>query len=91
MRYDDKRKLLFIICDGMIIGQGNDRPTPRIVLDILGVSENVDPEPLSFESLGEGMKQHNMAKVYSGLYEVQGHIVPFIVVSKVGKPSEVSK
>ncbi|KAF2207610.1 glycosyltransferase family 2 protein [Cercospora zeae-maydis SCOH1-5] len=91
MRYDDKRKLLFIICDGMIIGQGNDRPTPRIVLDILGVPETVDPVPLSFESLGEGMKQHNMGKVYSGLYEVQGHIVPFIVVVKVGKPSEVSR
>ncbi|KAF2456162.1 chitin synthase-domain-containing protein [Lineolata rhizophorae] len=91
MRYDDKRKLLVIICDGMIIGQGNDRPTPRIVLDILGVSETVDPEPLSFESLGEGMKQHNMGKVYSGLYEVQGHIVPFLVVVKVGKPSEVTR
>ncbi|PWY74457.1 hypothetical protein BO70DRAFT_398773 [Aspergillus heteromorphus CBS 117.55] len=91
MRYDDKRKLLFIICDGMIIGQGNDRPTPRIVLDILGVPESVDPEPLSFESLGEGMKQHNMGKVYSGLYEVQGHIVPFMVVVKVGKPSEVAR
>ena len=91
MRYDDKRKLLFIICDGMIIGQGNDRPTPRIVLDILGVPETVDPEPLSFESLGEGLKQHNMGKVYSGLYEVQGHIVPFIVIVKVGKPSEVSR
>ncbi|POR33658.1 Chitin synthase 8 [Tolypocladium paradoxum] len=89
MRYDDKRKLLVIICDGMIIGQGNDRPTPRIVLDILGVSEAVDPEPLSFESLGEGQKQHNMGKVYSGLYEVQGHIVPFMVIVKVGKPSEV--
>ncbi|MCJ1478072.1 hypothetical protein MMC13_006747 [Lambiella insularis] len=91
MKYDDKRKLLLIICDGMIIGQGNDRPTPRIVLDILGVSETVDPEPLSFESLGEGMKQHNMGKVYSGLYEVQGHIVPFLVVVKIGKPSEVSR
>ncbi|KAI9671658.1 MAG: hypothetical protein M1831_003186 [Alyxoria varia] len=91
MRYDDKRKLLMVICDGMIIGQGNDRPTPRIVLDILGVPESVDPEPLSFESLGEGMKQHNMGKVYSGLYEVQGHIVPFLVVVKIGKPSEVSK
>ena len=91
MKYDDKRKLLVIICDGMIIGQGNDRPTPRIVLDILGVSESVDPEPLSFESLGEGQKQHNMGKVYSGLYEVQGHIVPFLVVVKVGKPSEVSR
>ncbi|KAI6252809.1 hypothetical protein MCOR07_008769 [Pyricularia oryzae] len=91
MRYDDKRKLLIVVCDGMIIGQGNDRPTPRIVLDILGVSETVDPEPLSFESLGEGLKQHNMGKVYSGLYEVQGHIVPFLVVVKVGKPSEVSR
>ncbi|KAJ9148885.1 Chitin synthase-like protein [Pleurostoma richardsiae] len=91
MRYDDKRKLLVIVCDGMIIGQGNDRPTPRIVLDILGVSETVDPEPLSFESLGEGLKQHNMGKVYSGLYEVQGHIVPFLVIVKIGKPSEVSR
>ncbi|ROW14540.1 hypothetical protein VPNG_03192 [Cytospora leucostoma] len=90
-QYDDKRKLLVLICDGMIIGQGNDRPTPRIVLDILGVSETVDPEPLSFESLGEGLKQHNMGKVYSGLYEVMGHIVPFLVVVKVGKPSEVSR
>ncbi|KAM0194274.1 hypothetical protein ACHAPA_005180 [Fusarium lateritium] len=91
MKYDDKRKLLVVVCDGMIIGQGNDRPTPRIVLDILGVSETVDPEPLSFEALGEGMKQHNMGKIYSGLYEVQGHIVPFMVIVKVGKPSEVSR
>jgi chitin synthase len=91
MKYDDKRKLLVIICDGMVIGQGNDKSTPRIVLDILGVDDTVDPQPLSFESLGEGMKQHNMGKVYSGLYEVQGHIVPFMVVVKVGKPSEVSR
>jgi len=91
MKYDDKRKLLVVVCDGMIIGQGNDKPTPRIVLDILGVADTVDPEPLSFESLGEGMKQHNMGKVYSGLYEVQGHIVPFMVIVKVGKPSEVSR
>jgi chitin synthase len=91
MKYDDKRKLLVIICDGWITGSGNDRPTPRIVLDILGVSEGVDPEPLSFESLGEGLKQHNMGKVFSGLYEVQGHIVPFMVVIKVGKPTETHK
>jgi len=91
MQYDDKRKLLIVVCDGMIIGQGNDRPTPRIVLDILGVPEDVDPQPLSFESLGEGQKQHNMGKVYSGLYEVAGHVVPFMVIVKIGKPSEVSR
>jgi chitin synthase len=88
MKYDDKRKLLFIICDGMIVGSGNDRPTPRIVLDILGSDPNLDPEPLSFLSLGEGAKQHNMGKVYSGLYECAGHVVPYLVVVKVGKPTE---
>ncbi|ORE14644.1 hypothetical protein BCV71DRAFT_186878 [Rhizopus microsporus] len=91
LQYDDKRKLLFIICDGMIVGGGNDKPTPRIVLDILGVDPSVDPEPLSFLSVGEGQKQHNMGKVYSGLYESSGHVVPYIVVSKVGKPSERQK
>ncbi|KAJ2714940.1 hypothetical protein H4R19_001465, partial [Coemansia spiralis] len=28
--YDDNRKLIFIICDGNIIGSGNDKPTPRL-------------------------------------------------------------
>ena len=89
MRYDDSRKLLFIVCDGMICGAGNELPTPKIVLDILGVDPEYDPEPMSYEALGEGNKQHNMAKVYSGLYECLGHVVPFICVVKVGKPSEV--
>ncbi|AOW07845.1 chitin synthase-domain-containing protein [Yarrowia lipolytica] len=90
-KYDDKRKLLFVVCDGMIVGAGNDRPTPRIVLDILGVPPEVDAQALSFESLGEGNKQHNMGKVFSGLYEVGGHIVPFVVVVKVGRPTEVNR
>jgi chitin synthase len=88
LKYDDKRKLMIIICDGMIVGSGNDRPTPRIVLDILGADPNLDPEPLSFQSLGEGAKQHNMGKVYSGLYECSGHVVPYLVIVKMGKPTE---
>ena len=88
LKYDDKRKLIFVICDGMIVGSGNDRPTPRIVLDILGADPNLDPEPLSFHSLGEGAKQHNMGKVYSGLYECAGHVVPYLVLVKMGKPTE---
>ena len=88
LKYDDKRKLIFVVSDGMIIGSGNDRPTPRIVLDILGVDPNHDPEPRAYQSLGEGAKQFNMAKVYSGLYEVRGRQVPFVVVVKIGGPAE---
>ncbi|KAK8846712.1 hypothetical protein IAR55_005799 [Kwoniella newhampshirensis] len=91
LKYDDKRKLIMIICDGNIKGYGNDKPTPAIVLDILGVDANVDPEPLSFQSLGEGAKQHNMGKIYAGLYECAGHVVPYLVVVKVGKPTERPK
>lgn len=108
LNYDDKRKLLFIICDGNIIGSGNDRTTPRIVLDILGIDPKLDPEPLLFKSVGEGSKQLNYGKVYSGLYEFEGHVVPYVlvfiptkiivyvyyrymVVVKVGKPTERSK
>src|SRR5262249_4722626 len=89
--YDDKHKLIFVICDGMIIGSGNDRPTPRIVLDIFGVDPSHDPEPRSFISVGEGAKQHNRGQVFSGLYEYEGHVVPFLVVAKVGAPSEKAR
>ncbi|KAH9045438.1 glycosyltransferase family 2 protein [Lactarius pseudohatsudake] len=91
LNYDDKRKLLFLICDGNIIGSGNDRTTPRIVLDILGVDPKLDPEPLLFKSVGEGSRQINYGKVYSGLYEFEGHVVPYMVIVKVGKPTERSK
>lgn len=91
LQYDDKRKLLFLICDGMIVGNGNELSTPRIVLDILGVDPKIDPEPLMFKSVAEGSKQLNYGKVYSGLYEFEGHVVPYIVVVKVGRPSERSR
>ncbi|ORY08021.1 hypothetical protein K493DRAFT_310029 [Basidiobolus meristosporus CBS 931.73] len=91
LKYDDKRKLLFIVADGMIVGGGNDRPTPRIVLDILGVDPGNDPEPLAYHALGEGNQQLNMAQVYTGLYECSGHVVPYLVVVKVGKATERSR
>jgi chitin synthase len=80
-----------IVCDGNIKGFGNEKATPAIVLDILGVDPHLDPEPLSFHSLGEGAKQHNMGKVYAGLYECAGHVVPYMVIVKVGKPTERPK
>ncbi|KAI0244482.1 hypothetical protein L0F63_001339 [Massospora cicadina] len=73
LKYDDKRKLLFVISDGMVVGGESD------------------PEALSFVSLGEGMKQHNMGKVYTGLFECKGHVVPYLVVVKVGRPVERAK
>jgi chitin synthase len=90
LQYDNKRKLICVICDGIITGQGNDRPTPKIVLDILGVDPKVDPPALPFKSVGAGSEQLNYGKVYSGLYEYEGNVVPYIVIVKVGKEAEQS-
>lgn len=91
LEYDNKRKLICVICDGMIVGGGNDRPTPKIVLDILGVDPKLDPPALPFHSVGESSGQLNYGKVYSGLYEYEGNVVPYLVIVKVGKESEQSK
>ncbi|KAK4226370.1 family 2 putative glycosyltransferase [Podospora fimiseda] len=91
LQYDNKRKLICVICDGVIVGAGNDRPTPKIVLDILGVDPKVDPPALPFKSVGAGSEQLNYGKVYSGLYEYEGNVVPYLVVVKVGKESEQEK
>lgn len=91
LQYDNKRKLICVICDGVIVGQGNDRPTPKIVLDILGVDPKIDPPALPFKSVGPGSEQLNYGKVYSGLYEYEGNVVPYLVVVKFGKESEQSK
>ena len=85
--------LLPVVCDGMVAGSGNDHPTPGIVLDILGHISERGPEPLSFVSLGAGAKQHAVAKVYSGLCDVDGRAAPCVAVAKCGecgKPSESS-
>ncbi|KAJ2002078.1 hypothetical protein H4R26_003797, partial [Coemansia thaxteri] len=91
LEHNDKHKLMFIICDGNIVGSGNDRSTPRIVLDILGVDPEYDPPNRDYLAIAEGSRRHNIGKVYSGLYDFEGHVVPFMVVAKVGTPEESNR
>jgi chitin synthase len=75
LTYENTRKLLLVICDGQVVGAGNEKTTPSIVLNILGASETTDidaVEPLLYHAIGEGAKQLNYGKVYSGLYEFEG-------------------
>ncbi|ORX95185.1 hypothetical protein K493DRAFT_283022 [Basidiobolus meristosporus CBS 931.73] len=88
--YEDESKLLFVICDGDIIGSGNDKSTPNIVLDIIEPLDSAAaiPEPASYIAVGDGARQHNMAQVYTGFYRCQEHRVPILVVVKCGTPNE---
>ncbi|KAF8546215.1 hypothetical protein OG21DRAFT_1491476 [Imleria badia] len=64
LNYDDKHKLILIVCDGDIIGSGNDRPTPCIMLDILGANPILDPELLSAPNASSGMPMLVLADMF---------------------------
>lgn len=78
-----------VICDGIIKGTGNDKSTPEICLDLITLDPGLpEPQPQSYYAVGEGSKRHNMAKVYAGWYNTDGHSVPTLVIIKCGTPEE---
>jgi len=95
--YPDSLKLIIVICDGLVKGEGNDQLTPDIVIDMIdpGDGSNYhddEPEPKSYVAIAEGKKRHNMAKIYAGwyryVYNAYGRKIPMIGIVKCGTGSE---
>ena len=67
--YSDTRKLLFVVCDGMITGAGEKRSTPDICVGMLEADPRFgNPVPMSYVAVGLGTKRENRAMVYAGHY-----------------------
>lgn len=76
--YSDARKLIFIVCDGMITGDGESASTPDICVGMLKADERFgEPQAMSYISIGHGAKAHNQAMVYAGHYSEFGCAPPF--------------
>ncbi|RUS31881.1 chitin synthase-domain-containing protein [Jimgerdemannia flammicorona] len=89
--YDDKRRLLMFVCDGVVTGLQSTRETHQLVLEILGYG-GPDPTRQAYISQGQNAKKTNFAKVYSGYYETGStHRVPYIVIVKIGNSMEIVK
>lgn len=67
--YSDSRKLLFIVADGIITGEGEKRSTPDICVSLLEQDPRFgSPIPMGYVAVGTGAKQENKALVYAGHY-----------------------
>lgn len=86
--YPDNRKFLFFVCDGLAKNGTDDKETYLCILESLGYSSSKEPELRTYISLGQGSRRINYAKVFAGFYESGSNRVPFIMVVKVGAPSE---
>lgn len=96
--YPNSHKMIFVVCDGIVKGSGNDRSTPDIVLDMMTdfTVPRDEVEPHSYVAVAQGSKRHNMAKVYAGFYKYDESTVPaekqqrvpIITIVKCGTPEE---
>ncbi|KAF9410440.1 Chitin synthase, class 3, partial [Podila epigama] len=97
--YPNSHKLIVVICDGMIIGAGNNMSTPDICLSMMQDDLVPRDEVIahSYVAIADGTKRHNMAKVYAGFYKYDDETVPnkqlqkrvpMCVIVKVGGPTE---
>lgn len=67
--YSDKRKLIWVVCDGMITGQGEKMSTPDICVAMLDADPRFgNPMPMGYIAVGSGTKRENRAMVYAGHY-----------------------
>ncbi|KAF9289779.1 glycosyltransferase family 2 protein [Linnemannia elongata] len=97
--YPNSHKLIVVICDGMIIGAGNNMSTPDICLSMMqdDLVPRDDVIAHSYVAIADGTKRHNMAKVYAGFYKYDDETVPdkklqkrvpMCLIVKVGGPTE---
>jgi chitin synthase len=100
--YPNSHKLILVICDGMIKGQGEDLTTPEICLGMMKDHAVLPHEvqAYSYVAVASGSKRHNMAKIYSGFYDYgedsriasdKQQRVPMMCVVKCGTPDEATK
>lgn len=96
--YPNSHKLILVICDGIITGQGNAMSTPDACIgmmrDFVVPPDQVEPYP--YIAIADGSKQNNMAKVYAGYYKYNDDTVdrelqqrvPMVTIVKCGTPQE---
>ncbi|KAI7869045.1 chitin synthase-domain-containing protein [Spinellus fusiger] len=87
--YDDSKKLLLFVCDGLI-HHHEGKEIHTLILEALGYSGTEEPLSKAYISLGQDRRKVNYACVYSGFHETGRHRVPFLVVVKRGTAREAS-
>lgn len=88
LEYNEDYKLIVIISDGDIKGQGETETTPEILLRICNVDEGL---PMPYISLSPGHKRYNRATVHAGYYEKGGNRSRILLINKCGNLNETSK
>jgi chitin synthase len=88
--YPDENKVLFMVADGLVTGNGEDMSTPEHLSNILGFDiDEFEDDTFEYECIGV-VHTKNRARVYHGILQKGHKFLKYITVVKCGLPEEAS-
>eukprot|EP00571_Detonula_confervacea_P011234 CAMPEP_0172298518 /NCGR_PEP_ID=MMETSP1058-20130122/1136_1 /TAXON_ID=83371 /ORGANISM="Detonula confervacea, Strain CCMP 353" /LENGTH=1053 /DNA_ID=CAMNT_0013007795 /DNA_START=41 /DNA_END=3202 /DNA_ORIENTATION=- len=88
--YPDENKVLFMVADGLVTGDGEDMSSPEHLANILGFDiDEFEDDTFEYDCIGVTHTK-NRARVYHGILQKGHKFLKYIVVVKCGLPAEAS-
>eukprot|EP00984_Skeletonema_dohrnii_P018612 scaffold8722_cov105-Skeletonema_dohrnii-CCMP3373.AAC.2 len=88
--YPDENKVLFMVSDGLVTGNGEDSSTPEHLANILGFDiDEFEDDTFEYDCIGVTHTK-NRARVYHGILQKGHKFLKYIVVVKCGLPAEAT-
>ena len=88
--YPDENKVLLMVADGLVTGNGEDMSTPEHLANILGFDiDEFEDDTFEYDCIGVTHTK-NRARVYHGILQKGHKFLKYIVVVKCGLPAEAT-
>ncbi|KAL7553796.1 hypothetical protein ACHAWF_017148 [Thalassiosira exigua] len=88
--YPDENKVLFMVADGLVTGNGEDMSSPEHLANILGFDiDEFEDDTFEYDCIGVTHTK-NRARVYHGILQKGHKFLKYIVVVKCGLPAEAT-
>ena len=88
--YPDENKVLFMVADGLVTGNGEDMSTPEHLANILGFDiDEFEDDTFEYDCIGV-VHTKNRARVYHGILQKGHKFLKYIAVVKCGLPEEAA-
>jgi len=88
--YPDENKVLFMVADGLVTGDGEDMSTPEHLANILGFDiDEFEDDTFEYDCIGVAHTK-NRSRVYHGILQKGHKFLKYIVIVKCGLPAEAT-
>ena len=88
--YPDENKVLFMVADGLVTGNGEDMSTPEHLANILGFDiDEFEDDTFEYDCIGVAHTK-NRSRVYHGILQKGHKFLKYIVIVKCGLPAEAT-